>query len=221
MTRGWFTAVRSWRGRVGTRIPEFGMRVRTFPLESGSESVSTGAMDGAGIIGDRTGIIIGLLMTTIATTPEAARFTTETITTEGAMPAVGSPAIAAEIVAAPMKGTGLPARMPAAAGPLRAVPAQPPGLLRETTRLLEGTLNHVVRAARARAPSAATTMAERPGVIPLVGVPVSVAEEHVAAVDRAAGAAIGNPSVVMLLVVCRNLERETSAMRRTKLNFDK
>jgi hypothetical protein len=52
-------------------------------------------------------------------------------------------------------------------------------------------------------------------------VPVSVAEEHVAAVDRAAVAAIGNPSVVRFLVVCRNLERETSAMRRTKLNFDK
>jgi hypothetical protein len=52
-------------------------------------------------------------------------------------------------------------------------------------------------------------------------VPASVAEEHVAAVDRAAVAAIGNPSVVMFLVVCRNLERETSAMRRTKLNFDK
>jgi hypothetical protein len=132
-------------------------------------------------------------MITTGTTLGAAHFITGTITTEVETraaklteTAVDLAPIAAEIAAA-----------------LTVVPAQPPGLLRETTRLLEGTLNHAVRAARARAPSAATTMAERPGVIPLVGVPVSVAEEHVAAEDRAAVAAIGNPSVVMFLVVCR------------------
>jgi hypothetical protein len=72
-------------------------------------------MDGAGTIGDRTGIIIGLLMTTIATTPEAARFTTETITTEAetraaklTATAVDLAPITAEIVAGPTKGTGLP-----------------------------------------------------------------------------------------------------------------
>jgi hypothetical protein len=186
------------------------MRVRTFLLASASESVFTGAMDGVGIIGDRTGITIGLLMTTIATTPEAARFTTETITTEGAMPAVevtatavGSPATAAEIVAAPMRGTGLPMH---AVGAGKTAPVLHPSLLKETTGRLEDMRNPAVRAERARAPSAVTTMAERQGALPRAAAPAWAAEREAeedfrAAVVEVAGTT--NQSFAVFLAICK------------------
>jgi hypothetical protein len=43
-------------------------------------------------------------------------------------------------------------------------------------------------------------MAERHGATPLAGVPVSVAEEHVAAVDPTAAAAINRDIVIFLAV---------------------
>ena len=49
---------------------------------------------------------------------------------------------------------------------LTTVAAHPPGLSAETGMRLEAMVNHAVKAASARAPSAATTMAERPGTIP-------------------------------------------------------
>jgi len=57
MTRGWFTEPPSWRGRDGTRTPEFGMTARTSGSEPASESVGSEVMDGAGIIGDAIGMI--------------------------------------------------------------------------------------------------------------------------------------------------------------------
>ena len=105
---------------------------------------------------------------------------------------------------APMKGTGRQTATPADAAEIPTVPAQRPGLLKETTRLLEDTLNPAVRAVRARAPSAATTMAERQGAIHHAEVPASVAEQRVvvlAAVVAAAG--IGNRRIVMFLVACK------------------
>jgi len=90
---------------------------------------------------------------------------------------------AAEIVPAAMKGTGPPVRTPAPPAGLKTVPPQRPGLLKETTTLLEDTLNLAVRAASARVPSATTTMAGRKGVFRHAEVPASAAEEgRVAAV---------------------------------------
>ncbi len=54
--RGWFTEIPSWRGRDGTRIPEFGLAARTSRSESASESASSAVSDGAGVIGDSIGI---------------------------------------------------------------------------------------------------------------------------------------------------------------------
>src|SRR6266481_5319045 len=90
--------------------------------------------------------------------------------------------IAAELVFATTKGTGPPMRTPAAAAGLKTVPAQQPGLLKETITLLEDTLNPAVRAAFARAPSATTTMADRKGAFRHAEAPASAAEERVAAV---------------------------------------
>ena len=81
MIRGWFTEIRSWRGRVGTRIPESGLAVPISPSESVSESASLQGLDGAGVIGDSIGITDTQSITTRGTTPTAIRFTTEAITT--------------------------------------------------------------------------------------------------------------------------------------------
>jgi hypothetical protein len=54
--RGWFTEIPSWRGRDGTRIPEYGLAARTSGSDPASESASTEVMDGVGIIGGPIGI---------------------------------------------------------------------------------------------------------------------------------------------------------------------
>jgi len=70
------------------------------------------------------------------------------------------------------------------------VPAQPTGLSAETPRRLEDTLNPAARAARARAPSAATTMADRPGAMPPAEAPAWVAEHLAAAAEEDLAAAV-------------------------------
>jgi len=101
--------------------------------------------------------------------------------------AVELTAAAAELVASPTQGTG--PGTSARAAELTTVPAQPPGLSTETSRRLEDTLNPAVRAAHARAPSAATSMADRPGAFPHAEAPAWVAEERVAALGLVAAVA--------------------------------
>ena len=60
--------------------------------------------------------------------------------------------------------------------------AKPPGISRGTGMRLEATLSLAVRVAFTRAPSAATTTAERPGAIPPAEAPAWVAEAFTAAV---------------------------------------
>jgi len=141
-------------------------------------------------------------MITIGTTPGATRFITGTTTTELEKRAANlAPTTAdlaatrAEIVPAAMKGTGPPGRTPAVLAGLKTVPPQRPGHLKETTTLLEDTLNLAVRAASARVPSAATTTAETQEAIHRAEVPASVAEQRVVAVSH-----IGNRRIVMFLV---------------------
>src|SRR6266403_1168340 len=140
-------------------------------------------------------------MTTTGTTPGAARFITRTTTTELEKRAANLAATTADlaatrtqIVPAAMKGTGPPARTPAAPLGLKTVPPQRPSHLKETTTLLEDTLNPAVKAVLARAPSAATTTAEKQGAIHRAEVPASVAEQRVVALSR-----IGNRRIVMSL----------------------
>jgi hypothetical protein len=143
-------------------------------------------------------------MTTTGTTLRAARFITGTTTTELEKRAANLAATTAdlaatraEIVPAAMKGTGPPGRTRAVPAELKTVPPQRPGLLKETTTLLEDTLNLAVRAASARVPSATMTRAGRKGVFRHAEVPASAAEEgRVAAV-----AGIDNRSFVGFLVL--------------------
>src|SRR5580693_5469965 len=79
---GWFMAVPSWRGRDGTRIPEFGLAVHISVSESVSESVGTAVLAGVGAIGDSIGAAGTRSTTTAGTTPGAGRSITGTPFTE-------------------------------------------------------------------------------------------------------------------------------------------
>jgi hypothetical protein len=116
--------------------------------------------------------------------------------TKGTGRQTGTPLNAVEPVPASTKGTGRRTGISAGGAEIPTVPAQRPGLLKETTRLLGDTVNPAVRAVSARAPSAAITMAERLGAFRHAEVPASVVEERVAAV-----AAIIDRRVFMFIAV--------------------
>jgi hypothetical protein len=138
-------------------------------------------LDGAGVIGDSIGVADTQCTTMAGTTPGAERFIT------GAMP-TEQEARAAELMAD--------------AAELTTVPAQRPGLSRETSRRLEAMLHPALRVASARVPSAATAMADRPRAIRHAERPASVAEQRAAAVAGRVVAVAGviNRSFVMFLV---------------------
>ncbi len=168
------------------------MAARTSRSDWASESASSAALDGAGVIGDSIGITTTHFITTDGTTPEAGRFTTGAISTEEEE----------AFVAAPTQATG-PATLDAAE--FTTVPAQRIGLSTETTGLLEDTLIPTVRAGPARAPSAATTMADRQRAFRHAEAPASVAEGRVLAAAEGlavavAAAGIDNPRFVVFPV---------------------
>ena len=136
-------------------------------------------------------------MITIGTTLGAVRFITATTTIEAETRAAELTATAARIVPAATKRVGHPARTLASEAANPTVPAQRRALLKETTTLLEDTLNLAVRAASARVPSATTTMAGRRGVFRHAEVPASAEEEE----RVAAVAGIDNRSFVRFLVL--------------------
>src|SRR5271169_6887516 len=169
--RGWFTDIPSWRGPGGTRIPESGLAAPTSRSESPSESVGSEDLDGAGAIGDSIGVADTQSMAAAGTTPGAGHFITGTPSTE-------VEACAAELSAGAAEST--------------TVAAQPPGLSAETPRRREDTLHPTAKAARARAPSAATAMAERPGAMRHVEAPAWAVERVVAEDLTAVVAGAGN-----------------------------
>ena len=169
-----------------------------------------GATDGAGITGDAIGTTIMRSTTTSDITRKAGRFITATDSIEANTPAVititlkelhspqaGTANAHRVITTVPKERDSLPAGKVKARAALKTVPPQRPGLLKETTTLLEDTLNLAVRAASARVPSATTTMAGRKGVFRHAEVPASAAEEgRVAAV-----AGTNNRSFVRFVVL--------------------
>ena len=165
--RGWSTEVPSWRGRDGTRTPEFGLAVRTSPSESASESAGTGVLGGAGAIGDSIGTTDTHCTTTAGTTPRAGHFITATTTTE----------VEAH--------TEAEAHTEVGAAEFTTIRGQRPDLSRETGRRLEDTRNRAVRAASAPALSVAMTMVERPEAIRHAEAPASVAAGFTAEVAGA------------------------------------
>src|SRR5580704_13077509 len=77
--RGWFTDIRSRHGQDGIRTLEFGLAARIYRLDLALESVGGEVSDGAGVIGDSTGITITRSITTAGITPAAERSTTEAV----------------------------------------------------------------------------------------------------------------------------------------------
>ena len=116
-------------------------------------------------------------MTTTGTTPGATPFMTGTTSTE----------VAAKPVTTPTKRIGRATKTAAGAAEIPTVPAQRPGLSTETRMLLEDTVNPATTAARARAPSAATNMAETPGAF---------RHAEARALVAVAAVAIGNPITI-------------------------
>ena len=165
--------VPSWPGQDGTHIPESGMAARISPSEPVSESASSEVMDGAGIIGEPIGITTTQFITTTDTTPAAERFITGT-------PSIAVGASAAECSRGPVPWAGLST---------------------EIARLPEVTRHLMARAASAPAPSAATTMADKPEAFLHAETPASAAvADFTAAEHLTVGAAIVNQSFVMFQV---------------------
>ncbi len=173
------------------------MAARISHSGSASESVGLEVLDGAGVIGDSTGITDTQCLAAADTSPGAERFITGAISPEEAY--------AAEL-------TTRAAELITRAAELTTVPAQPPDLSTETGRRLEATLSPAVRVANVRAPSAVTTMANRQRAIRHAERPASVVEQRVAAGRRVAeeaeedlvavaAAGVINRSTVMFLVV--------------------
>src|SRR5258705_11658667 len=98
-------------------------------------------------------------MITIGTTPGATRFTTGTTSIGEEASAAELTATVARIVPASTKGTGRPTGTQASGPDVSTGLAQRPDLSTETARPLEDMRNPAVKAASARAPSAAMTTA--------------------------------------------------------------
>lgn len=120
------------------------------------------ALVGAGVIGDSIGVVDTQFTTMAGITPEAERFTTETIS------------IVVEQRAAA----------------LTAVPGLRHGRLTETGRRLEDMLSRVVRAACAQAHTAATATAAKPGAFRRAEAPAWAAVLAAAAAGTVAAAGV-------------------------------
>ncbi len=134
MIPGWFTGIPSWRGQDGIRTLESGLGARIFRSELALESDGGAVLDGDGVIGDSTGITITRDSAVEGTTPGAGRSIT------------GAHMLAADLLVAVVS----------------TVPEELDHSM-ETGRRLEDMLRRAARAECARAPSAATTAAEKRG----------------------------------------------------------
>jgi hypothetical protein len=156
------------------------MAARTFHSELVSESASTAVLDGAGVIGDLICVADTRSITAAGTTPGARRFTTDPIFT-AAVSAAGQVSALATL---------------AGAAEFTTVPAQQPAHSAEMLARPEDTLNLEVRPALARAPLAATIMADSHGAIRREEAGALVAAVWVVAAGTAA-AGITNRIAVM------------------------
>ena len=86
--RGWFTDIRSWRGRDGIRTLGFGLAARISHSESASPSGGSEVLVGVGVIGDSTGITTTQGLTMAGITRGAEPFTTGAVLGEQDLPGV-------------------------------------------------------------------------------------------------------------------------------------
>jgi hypothetical protein len=215
MIRGWFTDIRWWPGQDGIRIREFGLAARISHSAPDSELAFSVGTAGGGIDGDTTGITDMQFITTTGTTREATRFITATLTTEEEPNA----AVLMADVPALTRETGQATGVWAGEAESLTDPANRLGPSTEVHRRLEATLNPAAKMAPARAPSAATSMADRQEAIRHGGAPAwVVVEGREVAEDLAVAAAIGNEGRVNLLKGAKS-ELERVHMERKKQKF--
>src|SRR5271168_836723 len=127
------------------------MAARSSSSELDSESGGSAVLDGAGVIGDSTGITTTQFITTTGTTPGPQHSTTGTITIEEEASGASQRTWGAEKLAVAVMFT--------------TARAEPPGLSMETTIRLEDTQNRAERAASIRTLSATTVGAEKQGAM--------------------------------------------------------
>jgi len=171
------------RGQDGIRIPEFGSAVRTCRGVAASESAGSVAMVGVGITGDSIGAVDTQCTAAAGTTPAATRFITEATST-GQEARVVATVCGAELHPVLMPVTGLRMETLEHAAELATVPAQRPGLSKETPRLHGDTRHPAVKAASALARLAAILMADKPGATLREAVPAWARRMPVAAEAR-------------------------------------
>ena len=158
-------------GRDGIPIPEFGLAVPTCRGVAASESAGSVAMVGVGITGDSIGAADTPCTAAAGTTPAATRFITGAIST-GQEARVVVTDCGAELDPVLMLLAGLRTGTLERAAELAIVPAQRPGLSKETARLHEATRHRTAKAASDPAHIAATITADRPGATPREAAPV-------------------------------------------------
>ena len=165
-----------WPGRAGIRILESGMAARTFRSEWASELASSGAMDGAGIIGDLIGTTAPWFTTTTGTTRKAGpSITGMSITVEGPADLVHP---AEQQGTGPRRGTSRNAAMSTT------TQGQRPSLSREIHTRHAGTLSLTDRATSSLGPSAAMTTGVSRGATRPEAAPAWEEEALMAAGDR-------------------------------------
>ncbi len=138
-----------WRGRDGIRIQGFGLAVRILVSESASVLAGSEALDGAGAIGDSTGITDIRFMAVPGTIRGAERFITGTIFTTVEL---------TERMEEPMAHT----EALTAAAEFTTVRERVPGLSKKIGRQLEDTLRPMDRAVSTQTHSVAMITADRP-----------------------------------------------------------
>ena len=157
------------------------MAARIFLSDSASESAGSEVLVGDGVIGDLTGIGDTQCLAAAGTTPGAGRSIT------GAIFIVGQAGAELTVGAVESHAAGVSAvELTAGAAEFTTIPAQLPGLSTETGRRLADTLHLAVRAASARAHSAATVMADKPGAFLHAEGPASAAADRTAVARVAA-----------------------------------
>lgn len=170
--------IRYCHGPVGMNTRESGLAGLTCRSELVSESVSSAALAGGGLIGDSIGITTIQFITTIGTTPGAGRSTTGAISTgELRLRVVAFVQERRRGLSQPQAGQGV----------CSIVPAERRGPSRGVDQLPGDMLHPAGKAESTPALSATTTMAERQEPIRRAEAPASVAGERMVVEGMAAG----------------------------------
>lgn len=180
------------RGPDGTRTLASGSAGRTSRSDSDLELAGSAASGGVGVIGDSIGMAGIHSMAAAVTTPGAERSTTETISTVQDVDLTATADTAPTVDMKPTADTEPTVGTEPTAVEFTTIREQSLDRSTEIARLREDMRSPTSdRAEFARAPSAATIVADRSGVFPRAAAPASVVED-----STEAGAAVAFMAVV-------------------------